>query len=186
MTPRIPQKEDTLVSTKINIMDTISYDKLLLKTAFCCMACDGHIDNREVDLIRSLCATSPVFAKFNFEEEINSLVARINIGSKDFIKRYFELLHNANLSEKEELTLVDFAIQTIKADEQVEYSEVKFFKAIRSRLKVSNEKIIELHPETEYYLEDEIVNDSYLDKIVNQYFETVELPQFGHLEIEGE
>jgi hypothetical protein len=41
------------------------------------------------------------------------------------------LLGKSTLTEQEELTLIDFAIQTIKADEQIEYSEIKFFKNIR-------------------------------------------------------
>ena len=31
-------------------MDTITFDKLLLKTAFCCMASDGNIDKREIQV----------------------------------------------------------------------------------------------------------------------------------------
>jgi uncharacterized membrane protein YebE (DUF533 family) len=42
-------------------MDTITFDKLLLKTAFCCMAADGHIDNREIALIKTMCENSPLF-----------------------------------------------------------------------------------------------------------------------------
>lgn len=42
-------------------MDTIPFDKLLLKTTFCCMASDGNIDKREVALIKSLCEKSTVF-----------------------------------------------------------------------------------------------------------------------------
>ena len=112
-------------------MDTISFDKLLLKSAFCCMASDGHIDNREIALIKTMCENSPLFKDFNFQEEINSLVNKINTRGKEFISYYFDLLSKSILTEKEELTLIDFAIQTIKSDEQIEYSEIKFFKNIR-------------------------------------------------------
>jgi len=167
-------------------MNTITFDKLLLKTAFCCMACDGNIDKREIALIKSLCSESPLFANFDFQTEINVMISKINADGKDFIKHYFSLLHSAQLTEEEEVILIDFALKTINADEVVEYSEVKFFKAIRSRLQISNDKIISLYPETEYYLEEDIDSDNYLEKIVNQYFDTVELPQFGHMEIDSE
>jgi uncharacterized membrane protein YebE (DUF533 family) len=49
--PRIGFKPNN----KLKNMDTISFDKLLLKTAFCCMASDGNIDNREIALIKSMC-----------------------------------------------------------------------------------------------------------------------------------
>ena len=164
-------------------MDTIIYDKLLLKTAFCCMACDGHIDSREVDQIRELCSGSGLFVNFNFEAEINAMVTMINSGAKDFIQHYFDSLKNAKLTEEEEITVINFALKTIHADEKVEYSEVKFFKSIQSRLHLTVDKIVELYPETEYYLEDDIVNESYLERLVNQYFESVELPEFTHLTI---
>jgi uncharacterized tellurite resistance protein B-like protein len=159
-------------------MDIITFDKLLLKTAFCCMAADGNIDSREIYFIKSLCEKSPLFSNFNFQEEINLLVGKINSGGKSFIQYYFNLLKDAHLTEEEELTLIDFAIQTINADEQIEYSEIKFFKNIRHRLNISDEKILDRFPDIELYLEDDIITDGYLDKITSHFFEISELPQF--------
>lgn len=167
-----------------NKMETISFDKLLLKTAFCCMASDGHIDNREIALIKTMCENSPLFRDFNFQEEINSLVNKINTRGKEFISYYFDLLSKSTLTEKEELTLIDFAIQTIKADEQIEYSEIKFFKNIRHRLKVSDEKVLAVFPDIEQFLEEDIVTESFLDKITSQYLEAAELPQFELISID--
>ena len=166
-------------------MDTISFDKLLLKSAFCCMASDGHIDNREIALIKTMCENSPLFKDFNFQEEINTLVNKINIRGKEFISYYFDLLSKSTLTEKEELTLIDFAIQTIKADEQIEYSEIKFFKNIRYRLKVSDEKVLAVFPDIEQFLEEDIVTESFLDKIAIQYLEAAELPQFELISIDN-
>lgn len=164
-------------------MDTTTFDKLVLKTAFCCMAADGHIDTREISLIKSMCEKSPLFSNFNFQEEINQLVDKINSGGKTFIKYYFDLLKQTQLSEQEELTLIDFAIQTINSDEQVEYSEIKFFKNIRHRLNVSDEKILARFPDIELYLEDDIITDGYLDKITSHFLEISELPQFDLINI---
>jgi uncharacterized tellurite resistance protein B-like protein len=164
-------------------METTSYDKLLLKTAFCCMASDGHIDEREIALVKSMCEQSPLFKDFNFQEEINALVQAVNQHGKQFISEYFALLNSSTLSEQEELTLIDFAIQTINADQQIEYSEIKFFKNIRHRLKVGDETILKHFPDFEQYLEDDIITDSYLDKIAAQYLEISELPQFDLISV---
>ncbi len=165
-------------------MDTKSFDKLLLKTAFCCMASDGHIDKREISIIKLICEQSPLFVNFNYKDEINILLNQINTTGKEFIKDYFQLLETAQISEEEELTLIDFAIQTIKADEQIEYSEIKFFKNIRHRLNVSDEKIISKFPDLEMYLEEDIISDSFLDKITKQFLEEAELPKFELLELD--
>ncbi len=165
-------------------MDPISFDKLLLKTAFCCMASDGHIDNREVSRIKTMCAKSPLFKDSNFHEEINLLVSEINTAGKAFITHYFDLLGKTSMSEQDELTLIDFAIQTIKADEQIEYTEIKFFKNIRHRLKVSDDNILAVFPDIEQFLEDDIVTESFLDKITIQYLQAAELPQFDLISID--
>jgi hypothetical protein len=89
------------------------------------------------------------------------------------------------LSEIEELTLIDFAIQTIKADEQIEYSEIKFFKNIRHRLKISDNNILASFPDLEQFLEEDIVTDSFLKKITSQYLETVEFPLFDLIKIDS-
>lgn len=142
------------------------------------MASDGSIDPREIEAIRILCNNSELFNDFNFQEEINVLVDSINANGKEFISSYFELLKNTSLQEKEELILIDFAIQTIKADEQIEYGEIKFFKNIRHRLKVDDEKILSIFPDIEQFLEEDIITESFLDRITNQYLEAMELPQF--------
>lgn len=164
-------------------MDTITFDKLLLKTAFCCMIADGNIDDREITLIKSMCENFSLFANLNFQEEINLQVEKINNEGKTFIIDYFDLLKKAQLNEQDELTLIDFAMQTINADKQIEYSEIKFFKNIRYRLNVSNEKILARFPDIEEYLEDDIITDTFLDKITSQYFEISKLPKFDLISI---
>ncbi|MDO9155057.1 MAG: TerB family tellurite resistance protein [Paludibacter sp.] len=159
-------------------METITFDRLLLKTAFCCMASDGNIDKREIALIKTMCENSPIFKEFDFKEEINSLVKRLNDNGKDFINYYFGLLKDADLNVEDELILIDFAVKTIKSDELIQYSEIKFFKAIRHNLKLSDEQILAKHDDIEYWLEDDIKTESNIDKLINQYLEVANLPQF--------
>lgn len=166
-------------------METITFDKLLLKTAFCCMASDGKIDKREVELIKKMCKQSPLFNDFDFGKEINILLEKINNRGSEFIQYYFDLLNNTDLSEEEELNIIDFAIKTINADDVIEYSEVKFFKAIRKCLNVTDENILATYPDLEYYLEEDINTESELDKLVNNYLGSVELPQFEKINLDN-
>jgi len=145
------------------------------------MASDGDIDSKEISIIKSLFEKSPLFANLNFQEEINLLVGEINNGGKTFFQNYFDRLKISQLTEEEELTLIHFAIQTINADEQIEYKEIKFFKNIRYRLNVSDENILARFPTIELYLEDDIITDGYLDKITSHFFEISEIPQFDFL-----
>lgn len=160
-------------------MEKIPFDKLLLKTAFCCMASDGDIDKKEVTVIKKLCADSPLFQNFDFNTEINVLLDNLNNDGKGFISYYFNLLNESKLTDNEELEILKFAIQTIQADEKVEYSEIKFFKAISKCLEVSDEVIIENFPEMEMFLGDDIEGDNDFDSLLGKYFNSVELPKFS-------
>lgn len=164
-------------------MDLITFDKLLLKTAFCCMASDGNIDKREIKTLHSICQKLDLLKNFDFQSEINKLVEEINSNGKHFIRHYLDSLSNAILSEEDELILINIAIKTIYADEQVEYSEIKFFKNIRHRLRITDKNILSVYPDIEQFLEEDISTESFLKSITDQYFDYAELPMFSKIDL---
>ena len=153
-------------------METLQFDKLLLKTAFSCMACDGDIDKREIKLIKRLHKEKKTFGDLDVNTEMDNLLIAINKDGHQFMRDYFDELTTSELTEANELNLIEVAIDTIKADEKVEYSEIKFFKVIRSKLKIDNESILEKHPDFEDYLEQDIITDSYLARLQDDFFDT--------------
>lgn len=159
-------------------MEQIIFDKLLLKTAFSCMACDGDIDKREIVLIKTMHQNKKIFGDIDINLELDNLLLEINRDGHQFLKSFLSELTSSSLSEQNELKLIEVAIETIKGDEKIEYSEVKFFKVIRSNLKITNESILEKHPDFEEYLEQDIISESYLRKLQDDFFDTHTLPQF--------
>ncbi|WP_209332408.1 hypothetical protein [Lunatimonas salinarum] len=153
-------------------MGTLHFNKLLLKTAFSCMACDGDIDKREVKLIKQLQKERKTFGEIDINAELDTLLLAINKDGQQFLKDYFNELTTTELTEANELKLIEVAIDTIKADDKVEYSEIKFFKVIRSKLKIDNEPILNKHPDFEDYLEQDIITDSYLSRLQDDFFDT--------------
>lgn len=153
-------------------METLQFNKLLLKTAFSCMACDGDIDKREIKLIKRLHKEKKTFGDLDVNTEMDNLLIAINKDGHQFMRDYFDELTTSKLTEADELNLIEVAIDTIKADEKVEYSEIKFFKVIRSKLKIDNEPILEKHPDFEDYLEQDIITDSYLARLQDDFFDT--------------
>ena len=164
--------DDQKLVFKTKNMETINFDKLLLKTAFSCMACDGDIDKREVKLIKQLHQDHKTFGQLDINTELDALLLSINQDGHLFLKKYFNDLTAFELSEAHELKLVEVAIETIKADDKVEYSEVKFFKVIRSKLKIANKPILDKHPDFEDYLEQDIISESYLSRLQDDFFDT--------------
>lgn len=159
-------------------MEQIIFDKLLLKTAFSCMACDGDIDKREIVLIKKMHQNKKIFGDIDINQELDILLIDINRDGHMFLKNYFNDLTSTKLNEQDELKLIEIAIETIKSDDKVEYSEIKFFKVIRSKLKIKNESILAIHPDFEEYLEQDIISESYLSRLQDDFFDTNTLPQF--------
>lgn len=149
------------------------------------MACDGHIDEREINLIKQLEKNEQAFNVDNLEETINQFIQEINEEGEQFLKRYFEELKQTELREDEEIQLVKTALRTIEADEEIAYSEIKFFKIIRSNLKLSDQKILDELPGKEDYLEKDIMAEDYEESLKSKYFETQSLPEFQRVNIEN-
>lgn len=126
--------------------------ELYIKTIFCCMACDGDIAKEEVGLIKNIASKQNTFDGINVESTINEYIALINANGTVFLKKYLYELANQKLSDEEQFQIIDFAIQTILADNRIEYSEVKFFKKIRYRLSLTDEQILAVHPDIEDFL----------------------------------
>jgi uncharacterized tellurite resistance protein B-like protein len=159
-------------------MEKSAFNKILLNTAFCCMVIDSKIDNREVSKIIYMCKKTHMYKDFNFQDEINALISMINNGAKEFVTYYLDMVKSASLTEKQELLLIDFAINTIKADDRIKFAEVKFFKIIRPYLNVSNEKIISDFPDTGQFLVKGKISESFMKKITTMYLDNIELPKF--------
>lgn len=130
----------------------MEYKLLLLKTLFCCSACDGEIAPEEVALVKSLAENDTRFSDMDIEAVLYGFIAEINASGKVFLKKYLNELAETKLSDEEQVSLIDLAIKMIEADNQVLYSEVKFFKKLRACLSVSDEAILNVLPEKEEYL----------------------------------
>lgn len=141
------------------------------------MACDGDIAKEEVALVNNITSKQEQFKDMNIEATINGYVAAINEKGALFLKQYLKELEAQNLSVEEQMTIVDFAIQTIYADSKIEYSEVKFFKKIRSRLFLTDEQILAKYQDIEDFLLPDInvVEDPEWNNVV---FENINLEKY--------
>lgn len=146
--------------------------ELYLKTIFCCMACDGDIAKEEISLVKEVTSLQDDFRNMDVETMINEYVTLINADGTMFLKKYLKELEQQKLSYEEQIRIVDLAMKTILADNRVEYSEVKFFKKIRSRLSLTDEQILAVYPDMEDFLlpdinvaEDPVWNNVLFDNI---------------------
>ena len=122
----------------------MDFNELLLQTAFCCMSCDGNIAEEELILVKQFASSSTLFEGLDIEKKLNEYVTEINEKRGAFLSGYIKKIVSAALNEEQELNLAKIAIQIIEADNKIEYSEISFFKRIRNKLNVSDEKLLEI------------------------------------------
>lgn len=159
-------------------------NELYLMTAFSCMACDGVIAAEELELVKQYANKSTLFEGIDIEGKLNEYVAEINDQGQNFLAGYISNVVNAQLNEEQEIHLAKIAIKMIEADNKIEYSEISFFKRIRNKLNVTDEKLMDIFkdetlfenfPEVEpedFLLPDIKVND---DLEWNVSFQNIEL-----------
>ena len=160
----------------MHIME-LNFNNLLLRTAFSCMACDGEIAPEEVALIKNMAIEKAMFGDINIDEELNFLLAEINSKGKGFLKQYLLYVSEQDLTTEQECSILQVAVDTIQSDEKIEYSEIKFFKVLRSNLKnVTDEQILEnvIGIDESYLAED--IKQSYLE-LFDAYFNNLELKE---------
>ena len=139
------------------------------------MACDGEIADEEVALLNKLVLTEQVFGDLDIQMSINNYIESINKLGKVFLEEYLEDVKNAYLDDSTSLQLVKIAIDTIEADNQVEYSEVSFFKRIRKQLSIKDEVILEAMPDKEDYLLPDVETEDIFDWSFS--FQSIQLPE---------
>lgn len=139
-------------------------NELYLKTAFCCMACDGDIAPEEVEKIKEL----PQFKEMDVQQLLSNYLSQLKAEGNVFLKKYLDEVKMASLTEDEECELANIAIQTIEVDKSVEYNEVAFFKKIRKRLNASDEKLLTAIPESPDVIDQISPEDYLLPDITNE------------------
>jgi len=138
-------------------------NELYLKTAFACMTCDGDIADEEVQLIKKIAEDAKLFDKLDVQAHLNSYISAINKEGRSFLASYLKEVSDAVLNDTDALNLIKIAIQTIEADQKIEYSEISFFKKIRKRLSITDDKILQAFPDKEDYLLPDIEESDDLD-----------------------
>ena len=151
-------------------------NELLLRTAFACMACDGDIAQEEVDLIKSLDNEDHLFGNIDIDNELRVLLTEINEYGEGFLKSYLNSVKESEPDEEDSIKLLDVAVKTIKADNIIKYSEIKFFKVIKANLNVSDDTILDKIEGIDEMWVAQDINDYSL--LYESYFGNIELPKF--------
>jgi len=116
------------------------------------MACDGSIANEEICHLSNIVNESSLFNGIDVQSTINNYVKKINKDGISFLSDYLKEVSETELTDEQEMEIVKLSVDTIESDNNIEYSEVSFFKKIRKRLSISDDSILAILPDKEDYL----------------------------------
>lgn len=155
------------------------YPRLLLKTVFSTMVCDGKIDESEVALIKNLANDKGVFGELDIDDELESLIVNVNDRGLEFFDDFFKLVDRTDLTEEEELQMLELAIMTIRADRYVREEEINFLKILRTRLQSQDQHILDKFPDiASDFIHKDNFTEIYIKELYQNYFKQKDLPQF--------
>ena len=144
--------------------------QLYLKTIFCCIACDGEIVDRELDVLyRVVRESEDMFRGVDVREILNCFLEEIRSTGHAFLRKCLSELREADLSDHEQLEVLDLCFRSIESDENISSEEISFFKHVRACLPIPDSQILERMPDKEDYLFPDIRQDDYFSLDIPWY-----------------
>jgi len=162
-------------------MDKNKFKKILFKVAFCTMACDGHIDQREIDELKIMDKKTSYFSDIDLSNELDELVNDFKQKGVKVIEELFELLRKTKLNPIQELLILEVALRIANADERIDENEVKFINFLRSKLELHDEIIIDRFGELDILYTNEYSRNIVAGKTEKEFAESVKLPDMAEL-----
>jgi len=159
-------------------MDT-KFKRILFKTAFCCMACDGRIDEHEIEEMKKMNTNTTYFGDVDLSGELDTLLNDLVKHGKKVVNDLFDELRDAQLNPVQELLLLEVALRIIHADENINENELKFLKFLRGKLDVFDEIIVERFGKDNLLFDRSYKNDIKMSEI--EYVDQINFPQYSDL-----
>jgi hypothetical protein len=164
-------------------IDRKEFQKVLFRTAFCVMACDGHIDQREIDEIKLMNKSASYFQGIDLSGELDVLLKDLKEKGKHFVDELIINISLLNLSIIQELLILEVAFRMIYADAKVDENEIKFIRFLRSKLNLQDEIIRDRFGVVEYLFDKDYSKDIEKELVQKDFFSTTAMPEYKDLEL---
>ncbi len=122
-------------------MEQKEFQKLLLETVICSIACDGDIDDREIAELHKMINHAQYFKGLEVDDFLDEMIQAVKSDGRTFLGDYFKQLKEIELSPMQELLVLEVVLRIIQADERIDDNETAFLKLVRSNFNVHDEII---------------------------------------------
>ena len=146
------------------------------------MACDGHIDDKEIKELRVIDKTTPYFGDVDLSKRLNRFVESYKDDSEKTIETVINQLNDSSLNPVEEMLVLEIALRIVYSDTKIDSKEVTFLKSIRSGISIDNNMLFKRFGVIDFLidkkeiidssnvLEDKAIDSAELTNLENFYF----------------
>ena len=130
-------------------MDKIKFKELLMNISICAIACDGDIDEREIEALKNIEKNTPYFSGIDLsklESSLKNCLADLDKFQKDI----FNKLESAKLNIVQELMILEISMRIISADQIELEIEKEYINNLRKYLQIDDFLINERFGDIEY------------------------------------
>ena len=131
-------------------MKTSNFKEILLNVAVCAIACDGDIDEREINALKKIEKDSRYFSAVDLSEVLEKSLKSCMKNIEKYKNGVYSMLKKANLNLVQELTILEISLRIIAADEKELDSEKEFINTLRAYLDIEDFLIHERFGEIPY------------------------------------
>ena len=160
-------------------MDSVTYQKILFRTAMCVMACDGEIHDSEVKEMKLAFEQTEYFRDLVFKDELESVIQDFKRDEKKVVMEYFDTIATSSLSPVQKLQVLEIILRIIYADDRVDDNEVHFLTIVKSRLNIPDEIFYKRFGEVRCLHNEH--NETKTVPTVNKYLDNLNLPELNNL-----
>ena len=148
-------------------MDKIKFKEVLMNIAVCAIACDGDIDEREVDALKKIEKETPYFSGVDLSNKLEKALNQCLRDVEKFKENIFKKFKKIDLNIVQELMILEISLRIISADEIELEVEKDFIKDLRKYLKIEDFLIYERFGDISYLKEKIEIKLSKAEKIEN-------------------
>lgn len=136
-------------------MRTSDFQPLLLRTAVTALACDGNIDQTEVDAVRQMAENEIYFLGYEYQQPFDVFLDTIKAKGRVAVEEYLSELQQAPLNERQKHLVVEVLIRVMDADDQWAQNEKAFLHMAVRQMQLSLEALIAGFPKHADVLSDD-------------------------------
>ena len=148
-------------------MDKIKFKEVLMNIAVCAIACDGDIDDREIEALKKIEKETPYFSGVDLSNKLDKALNQCLKDVEKFKENIFKKLKKIDLNIVQELMILEISLRIISADEIELEVEKDFIKDLRKYLKIEDFLIYERFGDISYLKEKTEIKLSKAEKIEN-------------------